>query len=156
MVDGGKGQLNVALSVLRDLKIKMDVIALAKEERTFISGNGVIKRKVEKSEDRVYLPRRKDAISLSKWPHALSLLQRLRDEAHRFAVSYHHKLKQKNDLRSVLDKIPDIGKERKRILLKHFGSAHQVQNSSVDDLQHVPGIGKELAEKIYSHWRNEK
>ena len=156
VVDGGKGQLNVALWVLRDLKIKMDVIALAKEERTFISGNGVIKRKVEKSEDRVYLPRRKDAISLSKWPHALSLLQRLRDEAHRFAVSYHHKLKQKNDLRSVLDKIPDIGKERKRILLKHFGSAHQVQNSSVDDLQHVPGIGKELAEKIYSHWRNEK
>ncbi len=156
VVDGGKGQLNVALSVFKDLKIKMDVIGLAKEERTFISGKGIIRRKVAKSEDRVYVPGRKDAIFLSSWPQALALLQRLRDEAHRFAVSYHHKLKQKNDLRSVLEAIPDIGNRRQRMLVKYFGSAQQVQNASLDDLQNVPGIGKELAEKIYSHWRNEK
>jgi excinuclease ABC subunit C len=153
VVDGGKGQLNVALSVLKDLKIKMDVIGLAKEERAIISGKGIIKRKVAKSEDRVYLPGRKDAVFLSSSPHALSLLQRLRDEAHRFAVSYHHRLKQKDDFSSVLDAIPDIGSQRKKILLKTFGSVRQVQSALLEDLQKTAGIGKELAEKIYSYWR---
>lgn len=149
VVDGGKGQLNVALSVLQDLKIKMDVIGLAKEERTFLSGRGIIKKKIEKSEDRVYLPRRKDAVFLSSSPPALHLLQRLRDEAHRFAVSYHHKLKQKIDFSSILDEIPDVGPERKKLLLTHFGSVQQIEKASLADLQNVPGIGKELAEKIY-------
>ena len=156
VVDGGKGQLNVALSVLSELKIKLDVIGLAKEERAYLAAKNKLRGKAVKSEDRVYLPRRKDAVFLSSRPAALSLLQRVRDEAHRFAVSYHHKLKQKNDFHSILDTIPDIGKERKKILLKHFGSARQVQNASLEDLQKVPGIGKELAEKIYSHLRNEK
>jgi excinuclease ABC subunit C len=152
VVDGGKGQLNVALSVLKDLQIKMDVIGLAKEERTFISGRGIVMKKAANSEDRVYLPGRKDAVFLSAWPAALSLLQRLRDEAHRFAVSYHHRLKQKNDLSSVLDAIPGIGNRRKKILLKTFGSVFQVQTASLEDLQKTAGIGKELAQKIYSYW----
>ena len=156
MVDGGKGQLNVALSVMKDLKIKVDVIGLAKEDRTFISGKGIVRKKVIKSEDRVYLPRRKDAVYLSAWPAALSLLQRIRDEAHRFAVSYHHKLKQKNDLISILDTIPDVGSRRKKILLKHFGSAYKVQNASLADLQNVPELGKGLAERIYNHLRNKE
>ena len=132
------------------------MIGLAKEERAYLAAKNKLRGKAAKSEDRVYLPRRKDAVFLSSRPAALSLLQRVRDEAHRFAVSYHHKLKQKNDFRSILDTIPDIGKERKKMLLKHFGSARQVQNASLEDLQKVPGIGKELAEKIYSHLRNEK
>jgi excinuclease ABC subunit C len=150
VVDGGKGQLNVALSVLKDLKIKLDVIGLAKEERTIISSSGIIQKKDRKSEDRVYLPRRKDAIYLSAWPQALRMLQQVRDEAHRFALSYHHQLKQNDDLRSILDDIPDIGKSRNKLLLKHFGSALQVKNASLEELQKVPGIGKELAEKIYA------
>jgi excinuclease ABC subunit C len=150
VVDGGKGQLNVALSVLKDLKIKLDVIGLAKEERTIISGSGVIKKKDRKSEDRIYLPRRKDAIYLSAWPAALRMLQQARDEAHRFALSYHHQLKQNNDLRSILDEIPDIGESRKKALLKYFGSAQQVKNATIEELQKVPGIGKEIAEKIYT------
>jgi excinuclease ABC subunit C len=150
VVDGGKGQLNVALSVLKDLKVKLDVVGLAKEERTIISGSGIIKKKDRKSEDRVYLPRRKDAIYLSAWPPALRMLQQVRDEAHRFALSYHHQLKQNNDLRSMLDEIPDIGEARKKMLLVHFGSALQVKNATIEELQKVPGIGKELAEKIYT------
>jgi len=150
VVDGGKGQLNVALSVLKDLKIKMDVIGLAKEERTIVSSSGVIRKKDRKSEDRVYLPRRKDAIYLSAWPSALRMLQQARDEAHRFALSYHHQLKQNDDLRSILDDIPDVGKSRKKILIKYFGSAQQVKNATIEELQKVPGIGKELAEKIYT------
>ena len=150
VVDGGKGQLNVALSVLKDLKIKLDVIGLAKEERTIISGSVVTKKKDRKSEDRVYLPRRKDAVYLSAWPAALRMLQQARDEAHRFALSYHHQLKQNNDLRSILDEIPDIGESRKKVLLKYFGSAQQVKNATIEELQKVPGIGKEIAEKIYT------
>ena len=150
VVDGGKGQLNVALSVLKDLRIKLDVIGLAKEERTIISSSGIIQKKDRKSEDRVYLPRRKDAIYLSAWPQALRMLQQARDEAHRFALSYHHRLKQNDDLRSILDDIPDIGKSRKKLLLKSFGSVQQVKNASVEELQKVTGIGKEIAEKIYA------
>lgn len=150
VVDGGKGQLNVALAVLGDLKIKLDVIGLAKEERSFLATKRRLQGKPAKSEDRVYLPRRKDAIYLSSSPAALALLQRLRDEAHRFAVSYHHKVKTKNDLSSVLDAVPDIGPSRKTRLLTHFGSAEQVRKASVEDLQKVPGIGRELAEKIVS------
>ena len=150
VVDGGKGQLNVALAVLGDLKIKLDVIGLAKEERSFLAAKRRLQGKPAKSEDRVYLPRRKDAIYLSSSPAALALLQRLRDEAHRFAVSYHRKVKTKNDLSSVLDAIPDIGPSRRTLLLKYFGSAQQVRKASLEDLQKVPGIGRELAEKIYS------
>jgi excinuclease ABC subunit C len=156
VVDGGKGQLNVALSVLRDLKIKIDVIGLAKEERVIFSSKGISKKKAAKSEDRVYLPRRKDAIYLSAWPQALRLLQQVRDEAHRFALSYHHQIKQTNDLRSILDDIPDVGKARRNILLKHFGSSKQVKDATLKELQKVPGIGNKLAEKIYSYLRNEK
>ncbi|HPV73184.1 MAG TPA: excinuclease ABC subunit UvrC [Smithellaceae bacterium] len=150
VVDGGKGQLNVALAVLSDLKIKLDVIGLAKEERSFLAAKRRLQGKPAKSEDRVYVPRRKDAIYLSSSPAALALLQRLRDEAHRFAVSYHRKVKTKNDLSSVLDAIPDIGPSRRTLLLKYFGSAQQVRKASLEDLQKVPGIGRELAEKIYS------
>jgi len=150
VVDGGKGQLNVALSVLTDLKISLDVIGLAKEERSFLAAGRSLREKTGKSEDRVYLPHRKDAVYLSSSPAALAVLQRLRDEAHRFAVAYHHKVKTGHDLSSVLDAIPDIGPARRTMLLKHFGSARQVRNASVDDLQNVPGIGKELAEKIHA------
>jgi excinuclease ABC subunit C len=156
VVDGGKGQLNVALSVLKDLKIKVDVIGLAKEERAVFSGKGIIKKKAAKSEDRVYLPKRKDAIFLSAWPQALRILQQVRDEAHRFALSYHHQMKLKNDLSSILDDIPDVGEGRRKTLLKHFGSSKQVKGATLEELQKVPGIGSELAEKIYSHLRNEK
>jgi excinuclease ABC subunit C len=156
VVDGGKGQLNVALSVVRDLKIKIDVIGLAKEERVIFSSKGISKKKAAKSEDRVYLPRRKDAIYLSAWPQALRMLQQVRDEAHRFALSYHHQIKQKNDLSSILDDIPDVGEVRRKILLKHFGSSKQVKDATLEELQKVQGIGKELAEKIYSYLRNEK
>jgi excinuclease ABC subunit C len=155
VVDGGKGQLNVALSVLRDLEIKIDVIGLAKEERVIFSSKGISKKKAGKSEDRIYLPRRKDAIYLSAWLPALRMLQQVRDEAHRFALSYHHQIKQKYDLRSLLDDIPDVGETRRKTLLKHFGSSKQVKDATLEELQKVPGIGKDLADKIYSHLRNE-
>ena len=155
VVDGGKGQLNIAISVLAELKIKLDVIGLAKEERGNWRGKSKTAGIGTPAEDRVYLPRRKDAVFLTSQPAALSLLQRVRDEAHRFAVSYHHRLKQKTDFRSILDAIPDIGRKRKKILLTHFGSASGVEKSSLEDLQSIPGIGRELAEKIYANLKKE-
>jgi len=156
VVDGGKGQLHVALSVLKDLKISLDVIGLAKEERAFLSGEGTAKKKAATSEDRVYLPGRKDAVYLSAWPQALKLLQQARDEAHRFALSYHHVVKEKDDMESVLDDIDDVGEVRKKILLKHFGSVKNIQEATLDELQQVPGISRSVAQRIYSQWRNER
>lgn len=153
VVDGGKGQLSVALSVLKELGIKLDVVGLAKEERSFVALKRKLQGKPDRSEDRVYLPQRKDAVYLSSAPAALSILQRVRDEAHRFAVTYHRRLRQKADFTSRLDDISDIGPARKKALLRHFGSLRRVQEASADDLQKAPGIGKELAEKIYQALR---
>ncbi len=188
VVDGGKGQLNVALAVLKELRINVAAIGLAKEERSLslrnfpspggrgLRGGGIkeilpspcpsppasagqaveeeenVRKAAAKSEDRVFLPRRKDPVYLSRWPHALALLQRVRDEAHRFAVSYHRNLKEKADFLSVLDSVPDIGEERKKALLKHFGSSNIIQSASIEELQKVPGIGKELAEKVKGYF----
>jgi len=150
VVDGGKGQLNVALSVLKDLKIRTDVIGLAKEKcrRCDVRAG---QKKTRTWEDRIYLPGRKDALYLSAWPQALRILQLARDEAHRFALRYHHQIKHQGDLHSVLDDIADIGAKRRKILLSHFGSARAVKEATMEALQKVPGIGKSLAEKIFAH-----
>ena len=153
IVDGGKGQLNIALSVCREMNIRVDAIGLAKEERAFIATKGLVKKKLAKTEDRVYLPGRKDPIFLTSYPSALALLQRVRDESHRFALSYHRQLKQKSDLKSVLDGISNIGGKRKMALLKHFGSVKKIKGASLEDLQDVPGISKNLAKKIYQALR---
>jgi excinuclease ABC subunit C len=155
VVDGGKGQLNVALAVLKNLQISVDAIGLAKEESSPLARRSAAKKTATKSEDRVFLPRRKDPLFLSKWPHALTLLQRVRDEAHRFAVAYHHKLKEKNDLSSILDNIPDIGEERKTALLKHFATVSRIKEATIEELEQVEGIGKELAKKIYTYFNGD-
>jgi len=143
MVDGGKGQLGVALAVLKDLSVEgVDVISLAKERD---EGRG---ETPAKDEDRVYLPGRKDPVYLSRWPAALFLLQRIRDEAHRFAVSYHRKVKEKEDLKSLLDGIPRIGPARRKALLAFFGDVKRIRAASVEELQQVEGIGGGIARLI--------
>jgi len=138
MVDGGKGQLGVALSVLKDLEIKgVAAIGLAKG------------RPDAQPFDRVYLPHRKDPVLLHRRPAAQFLLQRIRDEAHRFAVSYYRKVKEKEDLQSVLDKIPGVGPARKKTLLTIFGDLRRIEKAALDDLQKVPGLGKAQAGKIH-------
>jgi excinuclease ABC subunit C len=211
MVDGGKGQLGVALAVLKDLGIEgLDVIGLAKERDDRSLGGAVAHRRRTrktdattepgppdapadadflrtremhaaddpegaglsgsaeregvdpvsdagrvrstenpgKEEDRVYLPGRKDPVYLSRWPEALFLLQRIRDEAHRFAVTYHRKVKEKADLQSLLDRIPGIGPARRKALLIFFGDVTRVRAASVDDLRQVEGIGEQTALRI--------
>jgi excinuclease ABC subunit C len=145
VVDGGKGQLNVALEVLRELGIsEMDAVALAKMrvERAPQSPELV------RSEERVFLPGRKNPVILKRNSTALFLLQRVRDEAHRFAITYHRTLRQRERLRSVLDSIPGVGPLRRKRLLRHFGSVQRIREANVDDLAHVPGISAALAAQI--------
>jgi len=152
MVDGGKGQLGIAMAVARELGIEeLDMIGIAKEDR---DGNALplrrrSKGKLQKSEDRVYIPGRKDPIYLSRHPRELFLLQRVRDEAHRFAITYHRKLKEKSDFRSVLDEIPGIGRGKKNALLAHFKDVNTIRQASIEDLKKVGGIGDELARVIH-------
>ncbi|MCL2669278.1 MAG: excinuclease ABC subunit UvrC [Syntrophaceae bacterium] len=153
VVDGGKGQLGVALAVFKDLGIgELEVIALAKERDDDPSPAGPPLRGkgqgAGKGEDRVFLPGRKDPVYLSRWPAALFILQRLRDEAHRFAVSYYRKVKEKEDLRSILDGVPGIGAARRKALLTFFGDAGRIRSASVLELQQAEGIGAETARRI--------
>jgi len=150
VVDGGKGQLNVALSVLREMHLKLDVIGLAKQGKGENPKMPWGKRAIQGG-DRIYLPGRKDAVCLSPWPQAMHVLQQARDEAHRFALSHYRRLKQKDDLSSVLDEIPDIGEKRKMKLLSCFGSVEKIREASVSELQKVPGMGRSTAEKIYRY-----
>ncbi len=145
VVDGGMGQLNVALAVLRELEIQeVDVVGLAKM-RVERDARGV---EIKHSEERVFLPGRKNPVVLKRNSGALFLLQRLRDEAHRFAITFHRELRGKQRLRSPLDEVDGIGGVRKRALLRHFGSLQRLRAATVEDLCAVPGVTPALAERI--------
>ena len=144
IVDGGKGQLSVALDVLRGLGLTgLSVAALAKPSR-------------EAEHDRVYLPGRKNAVTFPASSSALHLLQQIRDEAHRFAVTYHRKLRKRSRLHSVLTDIPGVGEKRKKGLLTHFGSLERVKEASVKELAAVPGMPDSLARRVHLYLHQDK
>jgi excinuclease ABC subunit C len=145
VVDGGKGQLGVAISVLHDLGLKgIDIIGIAKAK---------LSEREPCREDRVYLPQRKNPVYLSKWPSGLFLLQRIRDEAHRFAISYYRKLKGKKDFQSILDNVPGIGQTRKKALLTFFGDIQKIKTASTEMLENVDGIGSQTARIIFEYMK---
>jgi len=145
VVDGGKGQLNVAIEVLRELgNEQVDVVGLAKKRVV----RAAREAEVERSDERVFLPGRVNPVILRRNSNALFLLQRLRDEAHRFAITYHRALRGKERLRSVLDAIPGVGAERRRRLLRAFGSVKRMRAATVDELAEVPGISPGLARTV--------
>jgi len=145
VVDGGKGQLNVAVTVLRELGItEVDAVGLAKMRVERAPRASEISR----TEERVFLVGRKNPVILRRNSNALFLLQRVRDEAHRFAITYHRQLRTKERLRSVLDSIPGIGAGRRKALLRHFGSVQRIRAATQDAIAEVPGISKILAEQI--------
>ncbi|HVS19740.1 MAG TPA: excinuclease ABC subunit UvrC, partial [Planctomycetota bacterium] len=147
VIDGGKGQLGTALAALRDAQIDtgaqgIDVVGLAKE-REDAEGS--------KQPDRVYLARAKDPIKLKSNSAELYLLARIRDEAHRFAIAFHRKLRRGRTLRSTLDDVPGIGDRRKRELLKHFGSLKKIHEASLEALAQAPGMTMKAAEAVQRH-----
>ena len=139
MVDGGKGQLNIAVSVLADLQLSesFEVIGIAKKD-TFAGD----------TEDKIYLPGRANPVQMAGEGEVLYFLQRIRDEAHRFAVTFHRNRRSKAALGSALDAVPGIGDARKKALLKHFGSAKKIRAATLEELSAVPGISGKLAEMI--------
>ncbi|MDZ4165528.1 MAG: excinuclease ABC subunit UvrC [Smithellaceae bacterium] len=148
IVDGGKGHLAVALAVLKDLGVTgIEAISLAKESRREPRPGGLCK-----DEERIYLPGRKDPLYPSRWPPLLMFLQRIRDEAHRFARGYHRKLKEKGDLASRLDLIPGIGQTRRKALLSHFDQVGMIAEASLEELSKVPGLGRKTAERIREYF----
>jgi len=127
MVDGGAGQLSAALRALEEIGVCVPVIGLAKQmEEIYRSGVS-------------------EPLRLAGNSPALHLIQRLRDEAHRFANTYHQKLRQRRIQESVLDEIAGLGEKKKVALLKHFGSIHRLRAAGIAELAGVPGIGPKLA-----------
>jgi excinuclease ABC subunit C len=131
LIDGGKGQLNAALEVRQELGIdSIPITSLAKE-----------------NED-VFIPGKPEPVDISRDSPALHLLQRARDEAHRFAISYHHKLRRRAATASILDSIPGIGPKRKKALLKKFGSIKAIKEASPEGLSQLRGMNLTLAYKV--------
>jgi excinuclease ABC subunit C len=131
IVDGGKGQLSAALEVMREMGVDhIPAIGLAKQH------------------EEVFAPGRASPILLPRDSEALYLLQRVRDEAHRFAIGYHRQLRQRTGLRSRLDDIPGIGSKRRQALLKRFGSLQAIRDASLEELAAVHGMSRAAAETV--------
>ena len=151
VIDGGKGQLGTAVAALRDAQIDlgmngMDVCALAKERED---------EKGEKQPDRVFRMNAKDPMKLRPNSAEMLMLARIRDEAHRFAVTFHKKLRRRRTLRSALEDVPGVGQKRKRELLKHFGSLKKVRAASVEELLQAPGMSRAAAEAVVRYFQGE-
>jgi excinuclease ABC subunit C len=139
MVDGGKGQLNIALAVIKDLSIigKFEVIGIAKKDE-------------EKGEvrDKIFLPLRANPIGFGREGDLLLFLQRIRDEAHRFAINFHRQRRRKRSLQSALDSIPGVGKKRKAILLQYFKSVKNIRAADLEQICALPGFNRKVAESV--------
>ncbi len=146
LIDGGKGQLNAALDVLKELDIEgPDVIGLAKAR----SGEEGSEREFE----RVFLPGVEEPVILEPTSATTHLVARVRDEAHRFAIAYHRKLREKRAIHSELDDVPGIGEVRKKALLRHFGSVDKIRQATAEDLMAVKGMSKKAAEEVGNYFR---
>ncbi len=131
LIDGGKGQLNFALAAMREVGAKsVPTISLAKEN------------------EEIFIPRRAEPIVLSRQSPGLQLLQRVRDEAHRFALGYYQKIRRRETFASALDDVPGVGAKRKQALLRQFGSVQAIQEASVEELAAIRGMTKGLAQKV--------
>lgn len=146
VVDGGMGQLNVLTAILEELGISdIDAVSLAKSRVE----RDMAEREVVRSDERVFLPGRRNPVVLRQNGAPLLLLARIRDEAHRFAISYHQKLRGKGSFQSSLEAIPGIGEKRKRELLRHFGSFRALREADREQLAAVPTLTSTLADAIW-------
>ena len=133
IVDGGKGQLGVAVDVLDEfgLRDRVPVVGLAKRE------------------EEIFLPQRREPLYLRRGSQAFYMVQRIRDEAHRFAVTYHRTLRRKGQTTTVLDSLPGIGPKRRKALLQYFsGDLDKVRQATLDELRAVPGMNRKAAESV--------
>ncbi len=130
LVDGGKGQLNVVLQVINELNLPLNLVSLAERE------------------EQLFQPGKREPVMLPQNSAAFFLVQRIRDEAHRFALSYHKKLRSKTIRDSLIDFIPGIGEKKKKLLLSKFKSIAHIRSATIEELKELPGIGNKTAQKI--------
>ena len=131
VVDGGKGQVSAALRAARGAGIdKPAVVGLAK------------------AKELIYLPGRKDPLELPRGSEALKLLQRLRDEAHRFGLAYHRSRRGAARLRTLLDGVPGLGPKRRSVLMRRFGSPRAIAAASEEEISSIPGFGGTIAKRV--------
>lgn len=152
LIDGGRGQLGVLTAVLGDWNLAgtIDAAGIAKSR---IKAN-VRGRAVERSEERFFIPGRKNPVLLRRGSAALFLLERLRDEAHRFAITHHRKVRSKAQIKSSLADITGIGPKRQRALLKYFGSLKKIRQASLAELREMPGLPESVADRVYRHYKD--
>lgn len=127
IVDGGKGQLNAAVEALDEVGMQVPICGLAKEQ------------------EEIFLPGRSESVLLPRDSQALFLVQRLRDEAHRFAITYHRNTRRKSAFKSQLDDVPGVGPARKKALMKHFGSIKAMRAATIEEMTQVEGINESVA-----------
>jgi excinuclease ABC subunit C len=131
LIDGGKGQLSAALSAMQEMEAgSVPVAGLAKEN------------------EEIFIPGQSEPVKLPYSSHGLQLLQRLRDEAHRFAIGYHRRVREKEGLTSALDSVPGVGAKRKRALLRQFGSVRAIREAPAEELAKAKGMSHSLARKV--------
>ena len=153
LLDGGRGQLSVGVEVFKELNIKeVDLISLAKER--FLEGHGA--SRVEKTEEKVFHPQLKDPVILGRHSQVLHLLDRVRDEAHRFAITYHKKIRDRETLKSVLGEIPGVGKVRQKALLRFFGSPEKVREAGFNALAKAPKMDSRTARLVYNFFHSSR
>ena len=147
VVDGGIGQLNAVRGILAELGLtgSFDLVSLAKSRVL----HDVTAHAVIKTDERVFLPGRKNPVVLRQNSPSLLLLAAVRDEAHRFAIGYHRKLRGKEGVVSGIEAVPGIGPKRRTALLKHFGSLQRLREAALEEILAVPGMNRALAEAVY-------
>lgn len=136
MMDGGKGQVNIALDVLKSLNIDIPVCGLVKDDKH--QTRGIVYNNKE--------------LIINRGSNLMQLIRRIQDEVHRFAITYHRSLRDKRTLHSILDDIPNVGEKRRRALLMKFGSVDNIKKATIEELLDTPSIDKKSAESIYIYF----
>jgi excinuclease ABC subunit C len=153
LLDGGRGQLNVAQEVFKELKAKdVDLISLAKEKAT---GGSRLSR-LKKTGEKVFHPHYKEPFILGRRSPILHLLDRIRDEAHRFAITFHKKVRSRDTIKSEVGEIPGIGRVRQKQLLKYFGTVEKVKEATEEELAGAPKMNRKSAQSVYRFYHSRK
>ena len=134
VIDGGKGQLSSVFEILKQYNFDIDLISLAKKQ------------------EEVFVLEQNTPVTLKKGSVELRLLQRIRDEAHRFAITFHRQIRQKQQTHSELDEIAGIGPKKRNLLLNIFGTSEKIRQASIEEIESVKGINKALAQTIFNHF----
>ncbi len=142
LIDGGKGQLNSAIYALKQhgIENKINIIAIAKDKDEKI--------------DKIYLPKRKNYLNISKNRDIILFFMKIRDEVHRFSVKYHHQKEHSKNFNSILKNINGIGDKKAKLLIKHFKNINKIKEATLPDLESLPFLNKKIAQNIYNFFNN--